>query len=162
MKNTKYLSKAGMIAALYVVLVLVEIPLGQLAFGPIQVRIAEALVLLPLVESAAIPGVFIGCLIANLILTFSSGYGLIDVIGGSLVTLISAYLTSKMPNKILGILPPVILNALIVSIWVSSFFPEMNYWVVAAGIGSGELIAVGLFGNIVLYAYSRIRKSGYR
>lgn len=162
MKNTKYLSKAGMIAALYVVLVLVEIPLGQLAYGPIQVRIAEALVLLPLVESAAIPGVFVGCLIANLILTFASGYGLIDVIGGSLVTLISAYLTSKMPNKILGILPPVILNALIVSIWVSSFFPEMTYWAVAAGIGVGELIAVGLFGNIVLYAYSRMRKSGYR
>lgn len=161
MKNTKYLSKAGMIAAIYVVLVLVEIPFGQLAFGPIQVRIAEALVILPLLESAAIPGVFVGCLIANLILTFSSGYGLIDVIGGSLVTLISAYLTSKMPNRILGVLPPVILNALIVSVWVSSFFPEMSYWAVAAGIGSGELIAVGLFGNIVLYAYNRMKKSGY-
>ncbi len=161
MKNTKYLSKAGMIAALYVILVMIEIPFGQLAYGPIQVRIAEALVLLPLVELAAIPGVFVGCLIANLILTFSSGFGLIDVVGGSLITLISAYLTSKMPNKILGILPPVILNALIVSIWVSSFFPELSYWAVAAGIGAGELIAVGLFGNVVLYAYSRMKKSGY-
>ncbi len=162
MKNTKYLSKAGMIAALYVVLVLVEIPFGQLAFGPIQVRIAEALVLLPLVEVAAIPGVFVGCLIANLILTFSSGYGLIDVIGGSLVTLTAAYITSKMPNRILGILPPVILNGLIVSIWVSSFFPEMTYWAVVAGIGTGELIAVAIFGNIVLYAYNRMKKVGYR
>ncbi|WIV11182.1 QueT transporter family protein [Proteiniborus sp. MB09-C3] len=161
MKNTKYLAKAGMIAALYVILVIIEIPLGQLAFGPIQVRVAEALVLLPLVESAAIPGVFVGCFIANLILTFASGYGLIDVVGGSLITLISAYLTSKMPNKFLGILPPVILNALLVSIWVSSFFPELGYWAVAAGIGAGELVAVGLFGNIVLYAYNRMKKSGY-
>ncbi len=159
--NTKYLSKAGMIAALYVILVIIEIPLGQLAFGPIQVRIAEALVLLPLVEAAAIPGVFVGCVIANLILTFSSGFGLIDVVGGSLITLVAAYLTSKMPNKFLGILPPVILNGLLVSIWVSSFFPEMTYWAVAASIGIGELIAVGLFGNIVLYAYQRIKKSGY-
>lgn len=159
--NTKYLSKAGMIAALYVILVIIEIPLGQLAFGPIQVRIAEALVLLPLVEAAAIPGVFIGCFIANIILTFSSGYGLIDVVGGSLITLVSAYLTSKMPNKFLGILPPVILNGLLVSIWVSSFFPEIAYWAVAIGIGTGELVAVGLFGNIVLYAYERIKKSGH-
>lgn len=161
MKNTKYLSKAGMIAALYVILVIIEIPLGQLAYGPIQVRFAEALVLLPLIEVAAIPGVFVGCIIANLILTFTSGFGLIDVVGGSLVTLVSAYLTSKMPNKTLGVLPPVILNGLIVSIWVSSFFPEMSYWVVAAGIGLGELVAVGLFGNVVLYAYSRMKKSGY-
>jgi len=159
MKNTKYLSKAGMIAALYVILVMIEIPLGQLAYGPIQVRIAEALVLLPLVETAAIPGVFVGCFIANLILTFSSGYGLIDVVGGSLITLVSAYLTSKMPNRFLGALPPVILNALLVSIWVSSFFPDMSYWAVAAGIGFGELVSVGLFGNIVLYAYDRIKKN---
>ncbi|SDY46599.1 Uncharacterized membrane protein [Proteiniborus ethanoligenes] len=160
--NTKYLSKAGMIAALYVILVVLEIPLGQLAFGPIQVRIAEALVLLPLVEAAAIPGVFVGCLIANLILTFASGFGLIDIIGGSLITLVSAYLTSKMPNKFLAILPPVILNGLIVAIWVSSFFPELNYWTVVAGIGIGELIAVGIFGNIVLYAYDRIKRHGYK
>lgn len=160
--NTKYLSKAGMIAALYVILVVIEIPFGQLAFGPIQVRIAEALVLLPLVESAAIPGVFVGCLLANIILTFASGYGLIDIVGGSLITLISAYLTSKMPNKSLAILPPVVLNGLIVAIWVSSFFPELNYWAVVAGIGIGELIAVGIFGNVVLYAYSRIKKHGYK
>lgn len=156
--NSRYLSKAGMIAALYVILVIIEIPFGQLAFGPIQVRIAEALVLLPLVEAAAIPGVFVGCLISNLILSFASGYGLIDVVGGSLVTLISAYITSKMPNKLLGILPPVILNALIVSIWVSSFFPEISYWVVAIGIGIGELVSVGIFGNIVLFAFERIQK----
>ncbi|QIB26484.1 QueT transporter family protein [Caloranaerobacter azorensis] len=152
--NTRFLTKVSVIAALYVILVALEIPFGTLAFGPIQIRVAEALVLLPLVETAAIPGVFIGCLIANLILTFTSGFGLIDIIGGSLVTLVAAFLTSKMPNKFLGILPPVILNGIVVSLWVSYFF-NMPYWPTAATIALGELIAVGLFGNIVLYVYER-------
>jgi len=154
--NIRYLTKASVIAAIYVILVVLEIPFGQLAFGPVQVRVAEALVLLPLIESAAIPGVFIGCLLANLILTFTSGFGLIDVVAGSLVTLVSAYLTSKMPNKWLGILPPVVLNGLIVSIWVS-YFIKIPYWPTVAGIAVGELVAVGVFGNIVLFAYNRIK-----
>ncbi|RKD34606.1 QueT transporter family protein [Thermohalobacter berrensis] len=155
--NTKYLAKAGLIAALYVILVALEIPFGTLAFGPVQVRVAEALALLPLVESAAIPGLFIGCFVANFILTFFAPFGLIDVIGGSLVTLIAAYLTSKMPNKILGTLPPVILNGLIVGIWVS-YFTNFPYHLTALSIAAGELIAVGLFGNIALYAFNRIKK----
>ncbi|EOD00125.1 QueT transporter family protein [Caldisalinibacter kiritimatiensis] len=154
--NTRYLSKSAAIAALYVILVALEIPLGTLAFGPVQIRVAEALVLLPLIESAAIPGVFIGCLLANTILTFTSGFGLIDIVGGSLVTLIAAYLTSKMPNKILGVIPPVALNGLIVSIWVAKF-TNFPYWPTVGFIALGELIAVGLFGSIVLYAYERIK-----
>jgi len=67
--NTKYLTKASLIAAIYVVLVLIEIPLGQLGYGAVQIRIAEALVILPLVDRAAIPGVFIGCFLTNFILT---------------------------------------------------------------------------------------------
>ncbi|AFS78354.1 hypothetical protein DUF988 [Gottschalkia acidurici 9a] len=155
--NTKYLTKASIIAAIYVVLVLVEIPLGPITYGPIQIRISEGLALLPLVEAAAIPGVFIGCLMANLILAFLSGFGLVDVLGGSLVTLLAAYMTSKMPNKILGVLPPVILNGLIVSIWVSNFM-GVPYIVTVGTIGLGELIAVSVFGNITLYIYNRIRK----
>ena len=154
--NTRYLTKASVIAAIYVILVVLEVPFGQLAFGPIQIRVAEALVLLPLIEPAAIPGVFVGCLLANLVLTFTSGFGLLDVVAGSLVTLVSAYLTSKMPNKWLGIIPPVILNGLIVSIWVS-YFIKIPYWTTVTGIAAGELVAVGIFGNIVLYAYKRIK-----
>lgn len=152
--DTKYLTKAGIIAALYVILVAIEIPFGQLAFGPIQLRIAEGLVLLPLVERASIPGVFVGCIISNLILASTSGLGLIDIIGGSLVTLLSAYLTSKMPNKYLGIIPPVVLNGFIVSIWVS-YFTKIPYWVTVLGISLGELASVGIFGNIMLYVYGK-------
>ncbi len=105
--STKYLTKASLIAGIYLVLILIQIPpMGDLAFGPIQLRIAEGLTLLPLVEVAAVPGLFVGCLIANLILLPYSPFGLIDIFGGSLVTLIAAYLTSKMSNKVMGALPP--------------------------------------------------------
>lgn len=156
--DTKRLTKAGLIAAIYVVLVAIQIPLGNLAFGPIQLRIAEGLTLLPLVESAAIPGVFIGCLVSNMILASVSGFGLIDIIGGSLITLVAAYITSKMPNKYLGILPPVVLNGLLVSIWVS-YFTDIPYWITVLGISAGELISVAIFGNIILIAYNNIFKN---
>ncbi|MTI48961.1 QueT transporter family protein [Sporosalibacterium faouarense] len=155
--NVRYLARAGLIAAIYVILVMLEIPLPAMAYGPIQVRIAEGLVLLPLIDRAAIPGVFIGCLLANFILVFIAPFGLIDVIGGSIVTLVAAYLTSKMPNTFLGVLPPVILNGLIVSIWVSAAMGA-PYWITVFGIGAGELIAVGIGGSIVLYSYKRILK----
>ena len=156
--NTKYLTKAGLIAALYVVLVLIEIPFGQLSFGPIQLRIAEGLTLLPIIETAAIPGVFVGCLVANFVLTFTSGFGLIDVIGGSIVTLAAAYLTSKTKNRVLGVIPPVVLNGLVISLWVS-YFTKIPYWYTVAGISAGELISVAVFGNIMLIVYEKASKA---
>jgi len=155
--NTKYLTKASIIAALYIVLVLLQmlpLPFINLTFGPIQLRIAEGLVLLPLVEAAAVPGVFIGCLLSNLLLSFYSGFGLIDILGGSMVTLVAAYLTSKMKNKITGILPPVILNGLIVSIWVS-YFTKVPYFITVLGISGGELLSVAIFGSIILSVYEK-------
>ena len=155
--NTRYLTKASLIAAIYIVLVLVQmlpVPLMNLTFGPVQLRIAEGLVLLPLVEAAAVPGVFVGCLLANLLLAPYSGFGLVDIIGGSLVTLLAAYLTSKMKSKITGIIPPVLLNGLIVSIWVS-YFTKIPYLLTALGIGVGELISVGVFGSIILSVYKK-------
>ncbi len=156
--DTKYLTKASMIAGIYIILVLLQIPLGELAFGPIQLRLAEGLVLLPLIEKAAVPGVFIGCLVSNFVLASYSGFGLIDIIGGSLVTLVAAYLTSKMPNKKLGILPPVILNGFIVSIWVS-YFTKIPYWYTVLGIGAGELASVAIFGSIIFHVYEKAKQS---
>ncbi|MFA5576444.1 MAG: QueT transporter family protein [Tissierellaceae bacterium] len=155
--NTKYLTKASLIAAIYIVLVLLQVlplPFVNLTFGPVQLRIAEGLVLLPLVESAAIPGLFIGCLLSNLLLSFYSGFGLIDILGGSLVTLLAAYMTSKMKTRVTGLLPPVILNGFIVSIWVS-YFTKIPYLVTVLGIGGGELISVAIFGSIILSVYEK-------
>lgn len=153
--DIKYLTKASLIAAIYIALVIVQVIIfpSWFAFGEIQLRVAEGLTILPLVESAAIPGLFVGCLIANLILGFS-GFGLIDIIGGSLVTLFAALLTSKARNKYIGIMPPVILNGLIVSIWVS-YFTKIPYVLTIMGIGIGELLSLLIFGNLFLYAYEK-------
>lgn len=154
--NTRFLTKASLIAAIYIVLVILQmllLPIGNLTFGPIQLRLAEGLVLLPLVETAAVPGLFIGCLLANLILAPSSGFGIIDIIGGSMVTLLAAYLTSKMKNRITAMIPPVVLNGLIVSIWVS-YFTKVPYVYTVLGIAGGELASLILFGNLILYVYN--------
>lgn len=155
--NTRYLTKASVIAAIYIVLILIQmipLPFVNLTFGPIQLRIAEGLVLLPLVEAAAVPGVFVGCLLSNLLLAPYSGFGLLDIFGGSLVTLVAAYLTSKMKNRISGMIPPVLLNGLIVSTWVS-YFTKIPYFWTVAGIAGGELLSLIIFGSIFLYVYDK-------
>ncbi|MBU5426701.1 QueT transporter family protein [Tissierella pigra] len=155
--NTRFLTKASLIAAIYIVLVLIQMlpmPLVNLTFGAIQLRIAEGLTLLPLVESAAIPGVFVGCLLANLLLAPYTGFGLVDILGGSLVTLIAAYITSKMKNKVMAMVPPIVLNGLIVSIWVS-YYTSVPYLVTALGIGGGELLSVAIFGTLILSVYKK-------
>ena len=158
--NIRYLTKASLIAALYLVLVLLQalpFPMANLTFGPVQLRIAEGLTLLPLVESAAVPGLFIGVLLANFLLAPYSGFGLVDIIGGSLVTLIAAYLTSKAKNKYIGMLPPILLNGIIVSIWVS-YFTKIPYLYTVLGITAGELVSVSLFGSLILYVYEKASK----
>lgn len=158
--NIRYLTKASLIAAIYLVLVLLQalpFPVASLTFGPVQLRLAEGLTLLPLVESAAVPGLFIGVLLANFLLAPYSGFGLVDIIGGSLVTLVAAYLTSKAKNKYIGMLPPIILNGIIVSIWVS-YFTKIPYLYTVLGITAGELVSVSIFGSIILYVYEKASK----
>lgn len=155
--NTRYITKASLIAAIYIVLILLQtlpFPIANLTFGPIQLRIAEGLVLLPLVEAAAVPGLFVGVLISNFILAPASGFGLIDIIGGSLVTLVAAILTSKAKTKFVAMIPPIFLNAFIVSIWVS-YFTRIPYLYTVLGIGIGELISVAIFGSLILYVYEK-------
>ena len=74
--NVRYITKAAIIAVLYIVLTYV---MGLLSFNPLQLRLSEGLTILPLIEPAAIPGLFIGCLLANL----QSQFGIIDIVGGS-------------------------------------------------------------------------------
>lgn len=155
--NTRYITKASLIAAIYIVLILLQtlpFPVANLTFGPIQLRIAEGLVLLPMVEAAAVPGLFIGVLISNFLLAPASGFGLVDIIGGSLVTLIAALLTSKAKTKIGAMIPPILLNAFLVSIWVS-YFTKIPYLYTVIGIGVGELISVAIFGSLILYVYEK-------
>ena len=102
---------SGMIAALYASL---TVALSPISFGPVQFRVAEALTLLPFFMPEAIPGLFIGCFLSNL----AGGLGLIDIIVGSGATLLAAWLTFKMPSIWLAAVPPVVINAIAVGIYL--------------------------------------------
>ena len=117
--NTRKLTQAAVIAALYAALTILAaaIPtVGTFMFGPFQVRIAEALTILPYFTTAAIPGLAVGCLISNLAgMAFGLGGGILDVIFGTLATLAAAWLSSRAKKPWLVPLPPVALNAFIVA-----------------------------------------------
>ena len=133
------ITQGAAIAALYVALTLVFAPIS---FGPIQLRIAEALCILPMFTPAAIPGLFIGCMLAN----FIGGGVILDVIFGSLATLIGAvlgYLLRK--NRWLVPVPAVIANALIVP-----FVLKYGYGVVDTAI---PILMIQILGGEILGCY---------
>jgi uncharacterized membrane protein len=107
-----FIARSALVAALYALLVLAFAPLS---FGPVQFRVAEALTLLPWLFPEAIPGLFVGCLVSNLF----GGLGIVDMVFGSLATLVSAWLTSRMPNLLWAAVPPVLVNAVIVGTYLS-------------------------------------------
>ncbi|MBR0417330.1 MAG: QueT transporter family protein [Firmicutes bacterium] len=102
------LAQGGIIAALYVALTHLFAPIS---FGEMQLRVAEAMTILPLFTSAAVPGLFIGCLLGNLL----GGAVILDVVFGSLATLIGAYLGRKLRNnRWLVPIPAILANTLII------------------------------------------------
>lgn len=158
MKNTSqkssFMTQAAMIAAIYVVLTYIFAPFS---FGDIQVRIAEALTILPVFTPAAIPGLFIGCLVGNIL----GGAILPDIIFGSLATFIGAVFTYFLRKKsqFLCILPPIISNTIIVPL-VLRYGYGMNLPIsfLMMTIGVGEVISCGVLGLILYYALRKYRK----
>lgn len=138
MKRTKFLTQAAMIATIYLVLVEAFKPF---AHGIMQVRIAEALAILPFFTPAAIPGLTVGVLVSNII----GPYGIVDMVFGTLATFISAYLSYKMPRKILVPIPPIIVNALIIGSMLYYVFlgtpDEMSLLTIMFWVGLGQSIA---------------------
>ena len=160
MKKEKvlFLTQAAMIAALYVVLTLV---FQAISFGEIQVRIAEALTILPVFTPAAIPGLFIGCLIGNVI----GGSILPDIIFGSLATLIGAYFTYllRRQNKFLAPLPPIISNIIIVPFilrYAYGFNLPIPFMMLT--VGMGEVISCGVLGMILYTPLQKHRNRIYK
>ncbi len=132
MKKVKFLTQAGIIAAVYAVLTIV-IPLSS---GPVQVRVSEMLTVLPYYTPAAVYGLTAGCLIANIF----AGNGPLDVVFGSLATLIAALLTSKAPKRVLAPLPPVVANAVIIPI-VLKLALGAPFFLTVLTIAAGQLAA---------------------
>ena len=139
-----------MIAAIYVAL---NIIFASISYGPVQVRIAEALTVLPFIDPSAIIGLFVGCILANIL----GPVGMVDIVGGSFCTLVAAYLTSKMKNPKLAPLPPVLINAFGVSIYLHLLF-DLPYWITVLYIGIGELIACYILGYPLLILLIKNKK----
>jgi uncharacterized membrane protein len=122
-------------------------PFNAFGYGPVQVRVSEALSVLPFVLPWAPWGLYIGCLAANLV----SPFMIYDITVGAGATLFSAFLTRKMPNKKLAPLPPVIVNALVVPAYIAPLM-DMNYLLLVVYIGIGQLIACYVIGYPLLSA----------
>ena len=155
--TTRQLATAGIIAALYTVLSLFANVFG-VAYGPIQCRFSEALTVLPFFLPEAVPGLFIGCLVTNLMSTL----GPLDIIFGSLATLLAALWTRKMPSKWLAPLPPVLCNAVIIGAMIAWYeagftaaFPGLFAYN-AFTVGLGEAIACYVLGLLLLQLLPRI------
>lgn len=151
-KKTGFLVQGALIAALYVALTMMFAPIS---FGPVQFRISEALCILPFFTPAAIPGLFLGCLISNLLGTAV----IMDVICGSLATLIGAVGSYWLrQHKYLVCLPPILANTLIIP-WVLRYAYGSTDLVpfMMLTVGIGEVLAIGVLGNGLLALLERYK-----
>ncbi len=150
--KTKFIAEAAVIAALYTVLT-VFLPATS---GVIQVRISEALTILPCFTAAAVPGLFLGCLVSG----FITGLPL-DAIIGSIATLVAALLTRFLSKKFCDnmrtawvcALPPVLCNALIIPFVLKYvYLYEGALWFFMLTVGAGEIISAGILGMLLYKA----------
>ncbi len=163
MRNKKvlFLTQAAVIAALYVVLCEIFAPIS---FKEVQLRIAEALTILPFFTPAAIPGLFVGCLLGNLL----AGAIPLDIVCGSLATLAGALGTwgigqmirkkhLKAPVKYLLPVPPILANAIIVPfVLYYGYGITIPIWMQMITVGCGEVLGCGVLGMILLFALEKV------
>lgn len=140
--DTKKLTRCALVAAVYVALTMLSNVLN-LAFGPIQLRFSEALTVLPFLLPETAWGLFVGCMLSNIL----SPYGPLDLIVGSAATLLAALLTARCRSQWTAALPPVVCNAVLVGALIaweqagtgSAFAPAFAYN--ALTVGAGEAAA---------------------
>lgn len=151
-KKVLFTVHAAAIAAIYVVLTVVFAPIS---FGEVQIRFAEALTILPYFTPAAIPGLFIGCIIGN----FLGGAIPVDIICGSLATLIGALVSYKLrKTKYLVPIPPILANTIVVP-FVLYYGYGINLPIpfMMLTVGAGEVLSCGVLGLIVLFALDKYK-----
>lgn len=153
MKNATFLVQAAVIAAVYTALTLLLMPLS---YGVMQIRVSEALTILPALTPAAIPGLFIGCLISNMI----GPYGILDMVLGGAATLIAAIASYRLRSKPLLVpLPPIITNGFIIGAMLHyAYSVPVSFPVAVLWVGLGEAIACYGLG-LPLLNYLRKRPS---
>ncbi len=146
-KKTRRIAFSGITAAVYVVLTVVSSFFG-LSGGVVQLRLSEALTVLPVLFPETVPGLFIGCLISNAV----TGCNIVDIIAGSLVTLAAAVLTMYLGKKnvYLSLLPPVVLNTAVIPFVLKfSYHTDGGLWFFFLTVFCGEFISCGVLGFIL-------------
>lgn len=158
----RQIATGAAIAALYVVLTALFAPISfgngaVLGVPGVQFRISEVLVLLPVFTTAAVPGVALGCFLSNLLF---GGLGLIDVVFGTLATLLGAFGTRLLRRwPPLAPLPPILLNAFVVGTYLAYILPaefRLPLWLSIASVGVGEIAVLYILGLPVLYVLKRV------
>ena len=158
--STAKICRAGIIASIYFIFTYV---FQAISFGLVQVRIAEALTVLPLFFAEAVPALFIGCFLSNLI----SGFGAYDLFLGSLATLLAGILTriigkkikGKLLKFILGVIPPIVINAFFVPviIYLGGGVVE-SYFIQVLIIGIEQSLAIIPVGGFLYFALFRLKE----
>lgn len=145
--SVRYLTTAAIIAALYVVFTGISAAFG-LASGVVQIRLSEALTVLPFFTNAAVPGVTIGCLLANLL----TGAPLPDIIFGTLASFLGVLGASILrKKKYLVALPTIISNAIIIPLVLQYAYSVPDaFWYLFLTVGAGEVISAGILGTLLL------------
>ena len=143
--NTRFWMQGGIIAAVYAVITML---LAPISYGMMQVRVSEALTILPALTPAAVPGIFVGCLIANLL----SPIGIVDTVLGSLASLGAAILSYKLRryDKLVP-LPPVLVNAVVIGAMLKVLYvPDVSLWACMGWVALGQIISCYAIGYPLL------------
>lgn len=155
-QTSLFLTRVGMIAAIYVILTMLSAFMG-LSGGAIQLRLSEAMCLLPLIFPEAVVGLTLGCALANLL----TGCVFWDILFGSVATLIGAlgaYLLRKLPEKydFVATLPTILANAIIVPfVLMWAYGVSDGYFYLMLTVGIGEALSAGLLGTVI---YRQMKK----
>jgi uncharacterized membrane protein len=150
--KTRVIAANAATAAIYAGL---TVALGEMGFGIFQFRPAEALALLPFLLPQTVWGLFVGCACANIV----SQYGLLDMVIGSLATLLAAFLTSKCKRLRVAILPPIFINAAAVGAVIVIATPNLGWlgWpLAAAGVAFSQSLSVGFIGVPFILAVKKL------
>ena len=152
-KKTLLIVQAAMVATIYIVLTFIANAFG-LANHAIQIRFSEALTILPYFTPAAIPGLFVGCFLSNIL----TGCALPDIIFGSLATLIGALCTYKLRRyKWLAPVPPIVANMIIVPFVLLYAYGVKPLWFSFVTVTAGESISCGILGMLLLLTLEKYK-----
>ena len=147
------LCRAAVVGALYAAVTLL---LAPISYGNLQCRVSEALCILPWFFPETACGLFAGCFLANLL----GGNGPLDMVLGSLATLIAGLMTARLRHRGLALLPPVLVNAVIVGAMLAWVITPDSFWasypVFAAEVAVGEAVAMYALGLPLSYLLQRI------